>query len=244
MLKGITYDYKNASVLVTGGSNGIGLGCAHAYRDAGAKVIITGRKAEANEYDTDLTGMEYRQLDVANRDQLNALADSLNRLDILINNAGASMSAGDEWTHNGFEESVIRYLHGDEVSCKWEPRWEIDKLHIGDYVCIAAEVIILMGGNHNHRTDWFCLYPFMDFIDDSYASKGDTHIHDGAWLGMRSMIMPGVTIGEGAVIAANSVVTKDVAGDALAVARGRQIAREGWATNFRTQKSAEKAAKK
>lgn len=111
---------------------------------------------------------------------------------------------------NGFEDSVVRYLHGDKISRQWEPRWEIDTLHIGDYVCIAAEVIILMGGNHNHRTDWFCLYPFMDFIDDSYASKGDTHIHDGAWLGMRSMIMPGVTIGEGAVIAANSVVTKDV----------------------------------
>ncbi|OCH04587.1 antibiotic acetyltransferase [Aliivibrio fischeri] len=111
---------------------------------------------------------------------------------------------------NGFEDSVVRYLHGDKISRQWEPRWEIDQLNIGDYVCIAAEVIILMGGNHNHRTDWFCLYPFMDFIDDSYASKGDTHIHDGAWLGMRSMIMPGVTIGEGAVIAANSVVTKDV----------------------------------
>lgn len=112
--------------------------------------------------------------------------------------------------NNGFEDSVVRYLHGDKISRQWEPRWEIDKLHIGDYVCIAAEVIILMGGNHNHRIDWFCLYPFMDFIDDSYANKGDTHIHDGAWLGMRSMIMPGVTIGEGAVIAANSVVTKDV----------------------------------
>ncbi|ASK19836.1 MULTISPECIES: CatB-related O-acetyltransferase [unclassified Halomonas] len=112
---------------------------------------------------------------------------------------------------NGFEESVIRYLHGDEVSRKWEPRWEIDKLHIGDYVCIGAEVIILMGGNHTHRADWFCLYPFMDYIDEAYVGKGDTFIGDGAWLGMRAMIMPGVTIGEGAIVAANSVVTKDVA---------------------------------
>lgn len=112
---------------------------------------------------------------------------------------------------NGFEKSVIRYLHGDEVSRKWEPRWEIDKLHIGDYVCIGAEVIILMGGNHTHRADWFCLYPFMDYIDEAYVGKGDTFIGDGAWLGMRAMIMPGVTIGEGAIVAANSVVTKDVA---------------------------------
>ncbi|MCL9775012.1 CatB-related O-acetyltransferase [Vibrio methylphosphonaticus] len=111
---------------------------------------------------------------------------------------------------NGFEESVIRYLHGDEVSKTWDPRWAIDKLYIGDYVCIAAETIILMGGNHNHRADWFCLYPFMEDIEQSYQSKGPTTINDAVWLGMRCMIMPGVTIGEGAIIAANSVVTKDV----------------------------------
>lgn len=110
----------------------------------------------------------------------------------------------------GFEESVIRYLQGDKVSREWEPRWEIDELYIGDYVCIAAEVIILMGGNSTHRSDWFSLYPFMEFIEDSYLGKGDTHIKDGVWLGMRSMIMPGVTIGEGAIVAVNSVVTKDI----------------------------------
>ncbi|MCF7505614.1 CatB-related O-acetyltransferase [Vibrio sp. L3-7] len=112
---------------------------------------------------------------------------------------------------NGFEQSVVRYLHGDEVSRQWEPRWEIDELYIGDYVCIGAEVVILMGGNHTHRVDWFSLYPFMDVIDDAYIDKGDTHIDDGVWLGMRAMVMPGVTIGECAVVAANSVVTKDVA---------------------------------
>ncbi|MEZ8826966.1 CatB-related O-acetyltransferase [Vibrio amylolyticus] len=112
---------------------------------------------------------------------------------------------------NGFEQSVVRYLHGDEVTRDREPRWEIDKLNIGDYVCIGAEVVILMGGNHTHRADWFCLYPFMDFIDEAYVGKGDTVIGDGAWLGMRAMIMPGVSIGEGAIVAANSVVTKDVA---------------------------------
>lgn len=45
----------------------------------------------------------------------------------------------------GFEASVVRYLHGDEISLQWEPLWEIDKLYIGDYVCIGAQAIILMG---------------------------------------------------------------------------------------------------
>lgn len=45
---------------------------------------------------------------------------------------------------------------------------------------------------------------------ESYRGKGDTVIGDGAWIGMRAMIMPGVTLGEGAIVAANAVVTRDV----------------------------------
>ncbi|ATL72124.1 CatB-related O-acetyltransferase [Nocardia terpenica] len=111
-----------------------------------------------------------------------------------------------------FQDSVVRYLYGDAYSlARWDPAWHIDQLYIGDYVCIAAEAIILMGGNHNHRTDWFSLYPFPDLVVQSYQGKGDTIIGDGAWIGMRAMIMPGVTVGEGAVIATQSVVTRDVA---------------------------------
>lgn len=111
---------------------------------------------------------------------------------------------------DGFETSVVRYLYGDEVSLQWEPLWEIDKLYVGDYVCIGAQAVILMGGNHTHRMDWFSLYPFMDKLEEAYIGKGDTHIHDGVWIGMRAMIMPGVTIGEGAIVAANSVVSKNI----------------------------------
>ncbi|MEO9615122.1 MAG: CatB-related O-acetyltransferase [Nitratireductor sp.] len=117
----------------------------------------------------------------------------------------------DAWS-GGFEESVVRYLYGDEYSRNaWTSQWPVDQLHIGDYVCIGAEAVILMGGNHTHRIDWFSLYPFAENITDAYIGKGDTHIHDGAWIGMRAMIMPGVAIGEGAVIASGAIVTKDVA---------------------------------
>jgi chloramphenicol O-acetyltransferase type B len=117
----------------------------------------------------------------------------------------------DAWS-GSFEDSVVRYLYGDEYSLKaWQPAWPIDQLHIGDYVCIGAEAVILLGGNHTHRTDWFSLYPFPEFIVDAYAGKGDTIIGDGAWIGMRAMIMPGVNIGEGAIIASGAIVTKNVA---------------------------------
>jgi len=117
----------------------------------------------------------------------------------------------DAWS-GSFEDSVVRYLYGDAYSLKtWQPAWPIDQLHIGDYVCIGAEAVILLGGNHTHRTDWFSLYPFPEVILDAYAGKGDTTIGDGAWIGMRAMIMPGVTIGEGAIVASGAIVTKDVA---------------------------------
>lgn len=110
-----------------------------------------------------------------------------------------------------FEESVVRYLYGDAYSTsQWEPAWPIDQLRIGSHVCIAAEAVILMGGNNTHRTDWFSLYPFIETIIESYEGKGDTQIGDGAWIGMRAMIMPGITIGEGAVIASGAIVTKNV----------------------------------
>lgn len=117
----------------------------------------------------------------------------------------------DAWT-GSFEQSVVRYLYGDEYSrVHWDSAWPIDQLYIGDYVCIGAEAVILMGGNHTHRIDWFSLYPFTEVINDAYLGKGDTRIADGAWIGMRAMIMPGISIGEGAVVASGAIVTKDVA---------------------------------
>ena len=123
---------------------------------------------------------------------------------------GTKSYYSDAWT-GSFEDYCVRYLYGDEYSLKaWKPQWTLDKLYIGNYVCIGAETIILMGGNNTHRNDWFSNYPFLDKITQSYQQKGDTRIADGVWIGMRSIILPGVSIGEGAVIAAGSVVTKDV----------------------------------
>ena len=104
MFSGVEFDYAGARVLITGGSNGIGLACAQAYSASGAEVIITGRRASADDYDCDLSAFSYRQLDVACRDDLVALAGSLKRLDILVNNAGGTQ--GDEWEHEGFDRSI------------------------------------------------------------------------------------------------------------------------------------------
>ena len=64
-----------------------------------------------------------------------------------------------------------------------------------------------MGGNQLHRSDWISAFPF---DTRSFVAAGDTTISDGCWIGSRAMIMQGVTLGEGAVVATGAVVTKDV----------------------------------
>lgn len=108
MWQHIQFDYRGASVLVTGGSNGIGLGIARAYREAGAEVTITGRRAGADDYGHDLSDFRYLPLEVEDDASIAAVATAVDRLDILINNAGASLiPAGlDEYQPDVFERAV------------------------------------------------------------------------------------------------------------------------------------------
>lgn len=119
------------------------------------------------------------------------------------------------YSNQEFENGCVRYLWGDPLTRKaFNPvsdmGWHLDKLIIGNYVCIASGATILMGGNHNHHSDWITVYPFASHVEKSYEPKGNTVIKSDAWIGMNAMIMPGVTIGEGAIVAAGSMVVKDV----------------------------------
>lgn len=73
--------------------------------------------------------------------------------------------------------------------------------------------------------------------------KHRTRIGAGAFIGSNSALVAPVSVGEGAIVGAGSVVTADVEADALAVARGKQEARPGWARRFRQTMAARKAAK-
>ena len=108
----IHFDYKGAAVLVTGGTSGIGAGIAAAYLAAGADVTITGTRASAADYDADLSGYRYLQLDIEDNASIDAVAAALPRLDILINNAGFALpSMGlDEYDPDIFERAVKMHL--------------------------------------------------------------------------------------------------------------------------------------
>ncbi len=105
-----------------------------------------------------------------------------------------------------FERDAVLYAFGPE------------RLIIGRFCAIAAGVRFLMpGANHADRGP--STYPFGIFgppwdptldIVMSAPSRGDTVVGHDVWLGYSALVLPGVTIGHGAVVAAASVVTRDV----------------------------------
>jgi len=106
------------------------------------------------------------------------------------------------------------YGHGKIDVKKWNDN---NKILIGSFCSIADKCVIFLGGNH--RTDWVTTYPFghiNQHIFDSFngighpASNGDVVIGNDVWIGCNVTIMSGVNIGDGAVIAANSHVVKNV----------------------------------
>ncbi len=87
-------------------------------------------------------------------------------------------------------------------------------LKIGRFCSISDGVVILLGGEH--RTDWVTTYPFNILFPDAAGfqghphTKGDVVIGNDVWIGTGAMILSGVSVGNGAVIGARSLVTHDV----------------------------------
>lgn len=113
MSNGLSFDFTGTSVLVTGGTSGIGHAISSAFAAAGASVTVTGTRASAADYDTDLTGFTYAQLEMRDADAVDALAAGLGSLDVLVNNAGANFPDGlDEWSPEGFSASLDMNVEG------------------------------------------------------------------------------------------------------------------------------------
>jgi virginiamycin A acetyltransferase len=93
-----------------------------------------------------------------------------------------------------------------------------DKLIIDKFCAIAEGVKFIMNGA-NHRMDGITAYPFNIFgggwekvttTEEQLPFKGDTVVGNDVWIDQNVIIMPGTKIGDGAIIAANSTVVKDV----------------------------------
>jgi bifunctional UDP-N-acetylglucosamine pyrophosphorylase/glucosamine-1-phosphate N-acetyltransferase len=122
--------------------------------------------------------------------------------------------------------------------------------HIGNFVEVK-KVTVGKGAKANHLTylgdgtvgaganigagTIFCNYDGFD--------KWDTHVGEGAFIGSNTALVAPVKVGAGAYTGSGSVITRDVSPDALALERGGQTERPGWAAEFRKRKLAERAAK-
>jgi virginiamycin A acetyltransferase len=94
-----------------------------------------------------------------------------------------------------------------------------ERLVIGRYCVLATGIRFLMAGS-NHPTAGVSTFPFAIFggiwaeqtldIVMTVPSRGDTIVGNDVWIGYDAMVMPGVRIGDGAIVAAGAVVTKDV----------------------------------
>lgn len=124
----------------------------------------------------------------------------------------SNIEIGDFTYYDDFED-----VHNFEKNVKYHFDFTGDKLIIGKFCMIASGVTFIMNGA-NHLTDAISTYPFAIFGNGwenamegkSYPTKGDTIIGNDVWIGYNATIMAGVKIGDGAIIATNSTVTKDV----------------------------------
>ena len=141
---------------------------------------------------------------LANYDRLCFLKNVIRNPNIIV---------GDYTYYDDFEN-----VENFEKNVKYHFDFTGDKLVIGKFCMIASGVSFIMNGA-NHLTDAISTYPFAIFGNGwenamegkTYPNKGDIIIGNDVWIGHNATIMAGVTIGDGAIIATNSTIVKNVA---------------------------------
>ena len=131
-----------------------------------------------------------------------------------------NIHVGDYTYYHDFED-VANF----EKNVKYHFDFVGDKLIIGKFCMIASDVCFIMNGA-NHLSNAISAYPFAIFGKDwkhamdgkDYPMKGNTVVGNDVWIGYKATIMPGVQIGDGAIIASNATVVKDV--EPYSVVRG------------------------
>ncbi|WP_020539170.1 CatB-related O-acetyltransferase [Lewinella cohaerens] len=140
---------------------------------------------------------------LANYDRLCFLKNIIKNPNIIV---------GDYTYYDDFED-----VQNFEKNVKYHFDFVGDQLIIGKFCMIASDVTFIMNGA-NHLTEAISTYPFAIFghgwenamEGKTYPTKGNTVIGNDVWIGHRATIMPGVAVGDGAIIATNATVTKDV----------------------------------
>ncbi len=136
----VHYDFSGARTLVTGGTSGIGLAIARVLLEAGAEVTVTGTRQASSDYEADLQGCTYRQLDLADLEAVERLGQSFERLDVLVNNAGNTFSSEE------FERAItvnLTAVHHLSRSCR--PALQRSVLQCGGSIVNIASMMSFFG---------------------------------------------------------------------------------------------------
>lgn len=117
------------------------------------------------------------------------------------------------------ERANTKITIGNHVGMSSPCLWAKLKITIGDYVNIGGDCIIMDSDAHN--LDWRIrdsqrMFDSKEYMDTHTAKCSPIHIGNHVLIGTRSIILKGVTIGDGSVIAAGSIVTKDVPANVIA----------------------------
>ncbi|MCE9650305.1 MAG: SDR family oxidoreductase [Parvibaculum sp.] len=101
-------DFTGKTVLVVGGSSGIGNGISHAFKDKGAKVYVWGTRAKASDYSategSDMTGLHYDRMDVSDFDAIEKYSPPFKSLDVLVLSQGTVIYQRGEFKMDGFQK--------------------------------------------------------------------------------------------------------------------------------------------
>jgi len=89
---------------------------------------------------------------------------------------------------------------------------KINAIHIGSFCSVAQDVLIAEDNHHADKVTTYYIRKnvFKTEISGDYTSKGPIVIGNDVWIGAKAIVLSGVAIGDGAIVAAGSVVTKDV----------------------------------
>jgi acetyltransferase-like isoleucine patch superfamily enzyme len=124
--------------------------------------------------------------------------------------------------------TIGKFTYGNPNFAIWA---DSEKIEVGSFCSIASGVTIFGGGEH--RTDWITTYPLRIAFglagansDGHPASKGATKMGHDVWLGMNSIVLSGVQIGNGAVVGAGTVVSKDVEDYCIVVGNPARVVRK------------------
>ena len=133
-------DFENKTVLVIGGSSGIGNGIAHGFRELGADVHVWGTRASAGDYDgeegSDMTGLTYTKVDVSNDDEVANAPVAFEKLDVLVLSQGAVLYKRQEFSIQGFRKVVDVNLNSLMACC--ERFYEMLKAQGGSVTVVSS----------------------------------------------------------------------------------------------------------